>query len=170
MLLRLAKLALVASVAFFLLLVGFNNLTDYDSNFQFVRHVLSMDTSFPGNRLMWRALTAPAIHHAFYAGIILWEFAAGGLIATGVVKMWQARRAPLAAWQQAKSLATAGLVLSLLQWFVAFITVGGEWFVMWQSKIWNGQDAAFRMFTILGIILLFLHQPEEKPAEPAAAP
>jgi hypothetical protein len=28
---------------------------------------------------------------------------------------------------------------------------------MWQSKIWNGQDAAFRMFACIGIVLIFLH-------------
>jgi hypothetical protein len=33
---------------------------------------------------------------------------------------------------------------------------------MWQSKMWNGQDAAFRMFTVIGIILLFVAQPETK--------
>jgi predicted small integral membrane protein len=31
---------------------------------------------------------------------------------------------------------------------------------MWQSKNWNGQDAAFRMFTVVGIVLLFLVQPD----------
>jgi len=31
---------------------------------------------------------------------------------------------------------------------------------MWQSKTWNGQDAAFRMFTILGITLIYLSAPE----------
>jgi predicted small integral membrane protein len=36
--------------------------------------------------------------------------------------------------------------------------VGGEWFLMWQSKNWNGQDAAFRMFAVVGIVLLFLVQ------------
>ncbi len=25
---------------------------------------------------------------------------------------------------------------------------------MWQSKEWNGQEAAFRMFTVVGIVLL----------------
>jgi predicted small integral membrane protein len=36
---------------------------------------------------------------------------------------------------------------------------------MWQSKSWNGQDAAFRMFTVIGIVLLFLVQSdlEEQP-------
>jgi predicted small integral membrane protein len=32
--------------------------------------------------------------------------------------------------------------------------------LMWQSKMWNGQDAAFRMFTVIGITLLFVIQPE----------
>lgn len=165
MILRLAKTALVAASAFFLLLVAFNNVTDYDSNFQFVRHVLSMDTSFPGNKLMWHALTAEWEHHVFYSTIILWEFTAGGLLATASWRMWWARRAPVATWQQAKSLATAGLALSLLQWFTAFLTIGAEWFLMWQSKTWNGQEAAFRMFGIFGIILIFLHQPEETTPE-----
>ncbi len=162
MLIRLSKTALVASGALFLLLVVFNNLTDYGSNLAFVQHVLAMDSTFPGNQLMWRALTAPAIHHAFYASIILWELAAGLLLAAGAVKLWQARAASAPVWQRAKSLATAGLVLSLLQWFVAFITVGGEWFVMWQSGTWNGQNAAFRMFAILGVILLFLNQRDDE--------
>jgi predicted small integral membrane protein len=165
MLIRLSKTALVAAASLFLLIVFFNNLTDYDSNFQFVRHVLGMDTTFPGNKLMWRALTAPAIHHAFYASIILWEFAAGALLAAGAWKLWGARSAPLPEWERAKSIATAGLSLSLLQWFVAFITVGGEWFVMWQSKSWNGQDAAFRMFACFGLMLVFLNQRDAEPAE-----
>jgi len=162
MLIRLSKAALVASSALFLLIVVFNNLTDYDSNFQFVRHVLGMDTTFPGNQGMWRAINSPAIHHAFYASIILWEFAAGALLTAGAWKLWQARAASASAWQNAKSLAIAGLTLSMLQWFVAFITVGGEWFLMWQSGTWNGQNAAFRMFAILGLILLFLHQRDDE--------
>ena len=61
-----------------------------------------------------------------------------------------------AAFNRAKKIATIGLTVSLLQWYVAFITVGGEWFLMWQSEEWNGQDAAFRMFTIIGVSLIFL--------------
>jgi predicted small integral membrane protein len=45
-------------------------------------------------------------------------------------------------------------------WLVAFLSVGGEWFLMWQSKTWNGQEAAFRMFTVVGIVLLLLVQSE----------
>ena len=163
---RLAKTALVAASAFFLLLVVFNNLTDYGSNFGFVHHVLGMDTTFPGNKGMWRALTAEWVHHAFYASIITWETMAGVLIGLGAWRLFKARGETLAAWQKAKQLATIGLTLSLLQWYIAFIAVGGEWFLMWQSKIWNGQDAAFRMFTVMGISLIFLNlRDEELPAK-----
>jgi predicted small integral membrane protein len=31
------------------------------------------------------------------------------------------------------------LTTGLLMWLVAFLDVGGEWFLMWQSKIWNGR-------------------------------
>ncbi len=156
MVLRLSKIALVAASAFFLLLVVFNNLTDYGSNFEFVRHVLSMDTTFPNNSGMWRAIPSSFVHHGFYATIIAWEAVSCALIAVGTWRLWQARRATPAIWQRAKSLAAAGLVISLLQWTVAFLSIGGEWFLMWQSRTWNGQDAAFRMFTVMGITLVFL--------------
>jgi predicted small integral membrane protein len=45
-------------------------------------------------------------------------------------------------------------------WLVAFLSVGGEWFLMWQSKMWNGQDMPARMFAVIGIVLLFLAQPD----------
>jgi predicted small integral membrane protein len=33
---------------------------------------------------------------------------------------------------------------------------------MWQSKTWNGQDSASRMFMVIGIVLLLLSQPESE--------
>lgn len=162
MLNRLSKIALVAASALFLAIVVFNNFIDYDSNFQFVKHVLNMSTTFPGNRLMGRAIDSPAVHHAFYASIILWELVSAAILAAGALKLWRVRAAPVATWQKAKSLAAFGLTVSLLMWFLAFITVGGEWFVMWQSSTWNGQNAAFRMFAILALILIFLQQRDDE--------
>ena len=156
MLLRLSKIIVTSASALFLLIVVFNNLTDYWSNFHFVQHVLSMDSTFPGNAAMWHAVPWPIAHHLFYAGIILWEATAGTLIALGTIKLWQNRAAPAATWQKAKGLAALGLTISLFQWYFAFIVVGGEWFLMWQSKTWNGQDAAFRMFAMMGISLIYL--------------
>jgi predicted small integral membrane protein len=53
---RTAKVLLLAAVALFYTLVVFNNLTDFNSNWQFVRHVLPMDTTMPGNKGMWRPI------------------------------------------------------------------------------------------------------------------
>jgi predicted small integral membrane protein len=39
-------------------------------------------------------------------------------------------------------------------WFFGFMVVGGEWFSMWQSPTWNGQEAAFRFYmTILAVLI-----------------
>ena len=47
---RYSKIAFVWAIALYALLVVCNNLTDYGSNYQFVAHVLKMDTTFPDNR------------------------------------------------------------------------------------------------------------------------
>jgi len=78
----------------------------------------------------------------------------------GGIRLAQELRAPAAVFNHAKKLAIAALTLSLLMWLVAFLTVGGEWFLMWQSKAWNGQDAAFRMFTVIGLVLLLVAKPD----------
>mgnify|MGYP003639020583 CR=1 FL=1 len=170
MIVRLCKIALVASAALFLFIVVLNNaIFDYPSNYAFVQHVLGMDSLFSGESQAWRAFRDPTpadgswwFYHAFYWSIILWEAAAAGLCAIGSWRLCRDRAASAPAFQKAKSVAALGLTLSMLQWFVAFITVGGEWFLMWQSKTWNGQDAAFRMFACLGLMLVFLMQRDDE--------
>jgi predicted small integral membrane protein len=151
---------LVFAVAAFYSFVVFNNVTDYDSNYQLVSHTLMMDTTFPGNHGMWRAIDSRALHTAFYVSIIAWETLTMVLCGWGGFRLLKARRGTAAEFERAKSVAVAGLTLSLLMWLVAFLAVGGEWYLMWQSKNWNGQDAAFRMFTVVGIVLLLLAQRE----------
>jgi predicted small integral membrane protein len=158
MMLRTAKVSLVFAVAIFYSLVVFNNITDYDSNYQFVRHVLMMDSTFPGNHGMWRALNGPGCHTLFYLAIIAWETTTMLLAWWGGWWMALAVRGQAAAFNQSKGVAIAALTLALLMWLVAFLSVGGEWFLMWQSKTWNGQDAAFRMFTVIGLVLLLVAQ------------
>lgn len=162
MILRVAKIALIAAVAFSYTLVVFDNLTDYNSNYQLVRHVLMMDTTFPGNHGMGRAIGSPAIHTFFYLTIIAWEIATCFLLWWGVVRLVQALRSPARDFDRAKTVSFAGLTLSLLMWLVAFLGVGGEWFLMWQSPVWNGQAAAGREFTLVGIVFLILMQPERE--------
>lgn len=160
MITRAAKLSLLAGVALFYSFVVFNNLTDFNSNYQFVRHVLMMDTTFPGNHGMWRALTSSAADHSFYIGIIVWEIVTATLLWSGCVALLRAIRRPALNFEAAKRIPVIALTSSLLMWLVAFISVGGEWFLMWQSHLWNGEETAFRDFTIVGIVLLVFMFPE----------
>ena len=164
MIVRLSKCALLAGVALYFTLVAFNNITDYDSNFQFVRHVLMMDSTFPNNRAMWRAINTPLIHTLFYLSIICWATLTAILSWWGTIQLFRSLHAPAPIFHRAKTIPIAALTLGCLLWFVAFLSIGGEWFLMWQSTTWNGQEAAFRMFTVLGIILLYISLPEHEPA------
>jgi predicted small integral membrane protein len=162
MTLRFAKILLVAAVAFFYTLLVFNNCTDYGSNYQFVHHVLLMDSTFPGNHGMWRAIHPIWVQKTFYDGIILWEAITMLFCWAGSLQMLRSLRAPPQGFHLAKQIAIVGLTLSLLMWLVAFLSVGAEWFLMWQSREWNGQQAAFRMFTVIGVVLLLVALPEQE--------
>lgn len=157
---RTCKILLLAAMAFFFTLVAFNNLTDFDSNYQFVRHVLMMDSTFPGNHGLWRAIRVPWIHLAFYLGIIAWEILNAVLSWWGSIALFRALYSPQAEFHHARQVGVVALTSGMLQWFIAFLCIGAEWFLMWQSKLWNGQDAAFRMFAVEALVLVILLLPD----------
>jgi predicted small integral membrane protein len=157
---RVSKAVLVFAIALFYTILVLDNITDYDSNYQFVRHVLMMDSTFPGNHGMWRAVNSPLVHTVFYIGIIVWESVTMLLCWWGGFRLLKSYRADRAQFAAAQNLAVIALTTSLLMWLVAFLDVGGEWFLMWQSQKWNGQEAAFRMFTIVGMVFLIVVQRE----------
>ncbi|MFI5002231.1 MAG: DUF2165 family protein [Reyranellales bacterium] len=157
---RLVKTAMVASTALFALLVTVNNLVDYGSNYEFVRHALSMDTTFPGNALMGRAIINPLVWTIAYWLIILAEAATGVVLAFATVRLAVNLRANAGLFNAAKRYVVLGAGLGFLLWFTGFMVVGGEWFAMWQSKTWNGQEAAFRFYMTLLAVLIFVNQPD----------
>lgn len=157
---RISKAILVLMVALFCLLVGYNNIVDYGSNFEFTRHVLLMDTTFPGNRLMGRAISSPLLHHGAYWLIIAGELLAGALCLAGAIALLRRLRGTQPAFAQAKTLAVCGLTLGLVVWFFGFMTVAGEWFAMWQSPQWNGVESAFRFVVCIGVVLIYVAQNE----------
>jgi predicted small integral membrane protein len=159
--LRWSRMALVATVALFFTLVAFGNLTDYGSNFEFVRHVLAMDTTFLSPTLMWRAMTSSAVLHAAYVAIIAWQVATAVLCWWGLARLWRARSGGAALFQAAKGTAILGLSAGFLLYGAGFIGIGGEWFAMWQSSTWNGQKSAHIFLTLIGLALLHLSGREE---------
>jgi predicted small integral membrane protein len=164
LMLRLCKTALVASIAFFFTLVAFGNITDYVSNWQFVQHVLSMDTTFADSSLHWRAISNQTIQTAGYWLIIATEAVTAILLWAGAAGMFACVRS--SRFGQAKTMAVVGLSLGLLLYLVGFIAVGGEWFAMWQSQIWNGEQKAFDFVAMIGLVLVVVLLPEANP--PAA--
>ena len=160
MTIRASKALLLFALGFYYTLIVFNNINDYNSNLTFVRHVLLMDTTFPGNNGMWRAIHAPAIPVLFFVSIVCWEIVTGVLLWWAGFHLIRNLHSSAATFNAAKKLGVMGLTLSLLMWLSAFLTVGSEWFLMWQSKEWSGEQIARHMFMIAGIILLYLVMPD----------
>jgi predicted small integral membrane protein len=139
---------LTATVALYIALVAFGNITDFGTNQAFVQHVLAMDTTFKDDDLMWRAITNKGLQNTAYVAIIVWETVAALVLVYGTW-LWARRENA-----RARAVSTYGLLMLLLLFGAGFIAVGGEWFSMWQSKTWNGLDAALRVFVLSGVVLI----------------
>ena len=69
-------------------------------------------------------------------------------------------RAPAKVFNRSKVWAVAGLTVGFGLWFFGFMVIAGEYFAMWQSKVWNGQEAAFRITTVILAALIFVSLPD----------
>ena len=153
---RFAKILMIAAVGAFAFMVTYDNIVDYGSNYEFVRHVLSMDTTFSGNALMDRAVTDARVWKSAYAAIITAEGLTCVLLCVGALALLMRLRAPAAAFNRAKLWAVAGLTVGFGVWFLGFLVVAGEYWAMWQSRTWNGQEAAFRFTMVILGVLIFV--------------
>jgi predicted small integral membrane protein len=153
---RWAKLIGIAGIALHMSLAAFGNITDYDTNWAFVQHVLAMDTTFQSPALMWRAVTDPALQTAAYLAIIAAETVGAVLLWAGLAVLWRERGAAADRFHAAKGLAVFALAWCFSVWVIGFIAIGGEWFAMWQSPTWNGQETATGFATVTGLVLVFV--------------
>jgi predicted small integral membrane protein len=159
---RLIKICLGIVVGLYMLLVCFNNLTDYDTNFQFVSKVSGMEDVFSREKNGWRAIASPVLQHIFYLFIIGWEILITVMVALGVVRMLRAYRGEAPAFKNSGKLLRTGFFLGTVLWFTIFVTIGGEWFLMWQAKIWNGQSTAFMLTICFLLFLIYQHQVDDR--------
>lgn len=157
---RLSRIALVITVACFFTLVAFGNITDYGTNWQFVSHVMSMDTTFQDPDLMWRAITNSRLQHAAYGGIITWQVLTALVLWVGVIRLVRAAAGGHREFAESRGVAIIGLTMGLLLYAMGFLVVAGEWFAMWQSHTWNGQATAGIFVLLIGVALLHLCGPE----------
>ena len=157
---RAMKAVLVASIGAWAVLVAYGNIVDYDANWAFVQHVLSMDTVFPDNPLKSRAITDPTLQRVAYAVIIATEWIVALVCLYGAWRLFRAR-GDRRAFIGAKLPAMFGLTLLWLLYFVGFVAIAAEWFSMWQSQVWNGQAASVRFLTCAMFVMIVLLLPEE---------
>ncbi|MBS7540414.1 DUF2165 family protein [Ancylobacter lacus] len=161
---RLTKTFMVAALAAFAGLVTIGNLVDYGSNYAFVQHVLSMDDTFPGNALAAaRAITDPRLWQLGYGLIIAGEGLTALLFTIAAAAMLAGLRDGRR-FARAKAWAVVAAGAGFAVWFLGFMVVGGEYFAMWQSHTWNGQEPAFRFYMTMLAVIIFVSQAE--PVEP----
>lgn len=149
---------LTVIMASYITLVAFGNITDFGTNQQFVQHVLEMDTTFNDDDVMWRAIESDALQNIGYVGVIVWETLTAIVLWYGAWQLFQGLRRG-GDWTHARRISSVGVLMILILFGFGFITVGGEWFSMWQSNQWNGLDAALRNFTLAAFTLVLLHLP-----------
>src|SRR5258705_5009308 len=117
-LIRLAKVAMIASLAAYAFIVAYDNIVDYQSNYEFVRHVLSMDTTFHGNALMHRAISNESIWSLAYALIIAIEGSTALLLVVGALVLLNRLRAPAEVFNRSKVWAVAGCTVGFGLWLL----------------------------------------------------
>jgi predicted small integral membrane protein len=157
---RLLKIIITSSIGILVFIVGLNNILDYSTNFDFVRHILSMDL-FPEGPLRSRAILSTSLHHLFYIVIIFTECAGAIFTLYGAHRLWCARQAASKSFNQSKTQALLGMGSLLTLYLLGFMAIGGEWFQMWRDGPYNAQEPVFRFIVCIGIAILIVNQPDE---------
>ncbi len=160
MLIRISKLLVLFGTSLLFLLITFGNISNPSPNQTFAQHVVSMDTVSEKSLVVQRAIAQPWAGQTFFISIVAWETTVTILCFSGLFFCVRTLRSPGDAFQKAKGCALLGLSLAMLLWVGGFLGVGGEWFSMWLSPQWNGQNSAGRMALVTGVALLFLERPD----------
>jgi len=157
MLIRLTKIAIGAVAGVFAITIGFNNVFDYGTNFDVVRHIVSMDM-VPRSSLSSRSIHSEIIFHFLYLLIIATQFLGGAIVLFGCWRLCIVLKAADEVFNQSKELVILGVAILFLLYLFGFMIIGGEWFQMWRAGAYNMQEPSFRFIVIFGVVMLFLNQ------------
>lgn len=153
-----ASLVVLMAAAYYLIVV-FDNVTNptnpNGSNWPLVEGVLSGDGTPADNGFEWRFIDANWFQVLAYIGIIAGEaLAAIGLIGGGILGL--RRTGDAMGWERGQRWTLIGATFGLLVFFLGFIVVGGNWFLMYENAKWNGMQPAFQntVTTLLAVLLV----------------
>lgn len=165
---QLSKAAIAFSVGFFCILVGYDNIIDFNTNYEFVNAVLSMDQMepfFSGDKdIEERAITNPTIHLVAYWMIIIGELVTGITCMIGSILMFSS--IGKARFAKGQVFYLVGATFAILLWYLGFGVIGGEYFSMWANKM-NGQMKAYTfsiliLLTAIYVAMPYITYPKEK--------
>ncbi len=157
---RRLKIFMIGGIAVLCGFITAGNIHDPGSNLVFLQHVFSMDTIMPASAMADHAIPIPVLWRIAFWLIVIGEGLTAALFALATVELFRARKFKARDFHQAKRFVFAGAACGFLVWFVGFLAVGGEWFAMWQSQVWNSQQAAFRILASILLVLIFVAQPD----------
>lgn len=103
-----------------------------------------------------------------YVGIIAGETLTGLLLlVAGILGLRRSRSCPR--WGGAQKWTYAGGTLGLAVFFLGFMAIGGNWFIMYLNSKWNGLEPAFQnsvmtvfMLVLVSVVLVGSHLAHEK--------
>ncbi|MBM7070710.1 DUF2165 domain-containing protein [Shewanella sp. 202IG2-18] len=153
---RLSKTFIALSIGLFCFIVGLDNILDFNTNYQFVIHVLSMDTFqpwFDGKAIEWRAITGESAHIFFYWVIIMFELTAGIICLIASVIML--KHIKNEKFKNGKALFIIGATVGIAVWYLGMAVIASEWFAMWANKM-TSQQSAYNISLIILISMCYM--------------
>ncbi len=157
---RLFKSLLLLSATSLLTAIFAGNVFTYDINYEYIKHIMSMDDTFQLPSLMSRSVSNPIYYHLSYLLIIALEGLASLFLWMGVYQIFKNMTQPVIRFNQAKYWGMIGLLFALVIFTFIFFGIAGEWFASWQSNKWNAKGATTPFILIFGLIYVILSQDE----------
>lgn len=143
-------------ISFFGLLVMYSNFADYATNYEYLAHILSMDTTRDSLKYSHRAITSPMLHHRIYWLIITLEVVFTAFCILGTYHLYKNINTSGKKFHEAKKFAIIGILIALFLYYVCFQVIGVEWFNMDESQHWNYKDWARHIVDFMLAALIYV--------------
>lgn len=137
------------------------NFLDYDTNFQWIKQILTMQNTVQNPAITSRAIHADFIHHMVYKMVLLWELVMGLLcLGTGLLSLWNYKKPIL--FNKIISVGTWGVFGAFLFHGYVYYAVANEWFAAWQATTMGTKVASLPFVVLTGITLILLKLPDSQ--------
>ena len=153
---RFSKATLMLFMTLFGLLINYNNFADYSTNYEFLAHILSMDTTLVDPKYAFRAITSPMAHHRIYWLLITLEVLFTAFCMIGTYHLFINLNNNAKKFHEAKKFAIIGLTIMIFVYYICFQVIGIEWFNMDQSPEWNYKDWAQYVIDFILPVLIYV--------------